>query len=180
MNSNDIKHFIVNNNGGDIKNWKRVYKKKLYDGTYVRTFENNRSNEIIQVLDKNKELSFISNNETNSFIICLPTDVSLNKVNENINYYKIEEDKKGKDFYIEPEDLPYVMFNNGNPYDIEEISDSHKLDIISKKYGIKLSDIFDEIQENTLVLKSHLTLKEIREYFQNIGLLFIDYVESDF
>lgn len=186
--SDDLKDMAIEYYGGEKKDWKRISKKKTITGCYVRVYENTEIDSIVYFLcnDKANKFEYYYHNLPTAFIICLPSGISKENVDEEARYYKIyseKTDENSDDYdedYGEEENLPYVMFNTGNPDEEDEISDQHVGSYIEEAYGIKMFRDFDETMENTNLLKIDLSLKEMKDLFVSKGLKFLGYEESDF
>ena len=185
--SDKIVDYITKHYGGTKTNWVRYSKKKNKQGLYIRKFNSSFFYHVppVYVLSNDKTETILNvshNNVPSGFVIHIPNNIysdtiqDINNINENVEYFPNL--KKDDDF---EKYLPYVMVNTGDPDNIDKISNEYAtLIYIERAYKTCLYDMFKETDKNTIFIKQKMSLKEIREYFENLGLVFLGYEESRF
>lgn len=170
MSSNEIKEELVDWYGGNIKDWKRISKKKkgCYD---VRVFEN-------KTLGLTKQIVSVDEDEhikpeyfpTGEFWIYVnKPNLDISKIDETKSYFNPKIDFTG----VFEESNPIVILKSPNG---DFWYDQHCSYLIEHWFGVKdFCSNVDEVAENINILIKDIPLKDIRESLEKAGMKFLGY-----
>lgn len=170
MSSSEIKEELVDWYGGNIKDWKRISKKKkgCYD---VRVFEN-------KTLGLTKEIVSEEDDEDHIKPEYFPTGEYWIYLNRPIDLSNVDETKS----YYDSSFRPLCGNDNLNPTIVlkdplsDHAYDRHCSYLIQDYFGVKhFRQMFYENMENYNVLVQDIPISQIKNILNSAGMKFLGY-----